>query len=182
MSSFELRTPRLLLREWRDADRPPFADLNADEDVMEFFPSRLDRAASDALIDRFKDEFAQMGFCPWALEIEAISQFIGFVGLQAVGLEMPFAPAVEVGWRLAKSSWGLGYATESATTAIGFGFDELGLDEIVSFTSVANVRSQRVMERLGMRRDEHGDFDHPRLPDDTRLRRHVLYRLTAADR
>ena len=149
---------------------------------MEFFPSTLDRGASDALVDRFEDEFARLGFCPWALEVEATSQFIGFVGLHAVAPEMPFTPAIEVGWRLARRSWGIGYATEAATRAIAFGFDELGLDEIVSFTAIPNIRSRRVMERLGMRRDERGEFDHPKLPDDERLRRHVLYHLKAADR
>ena len=182
MNGFGLRTPRLLLRAWHDADRAAFAELNADEAVMEFFPSTLDREESDALVDRFEDEFARLGFCPWAVELEATSQFIGFVGLHAVTPEMPFAPAIEVGWRLARRAWGAGYATEAARTATAFGFDELGLDEIVSFTSVPNIRSRRVMERLGMRNDEQGEFDHPRLPDSERLRRHVLYRLNVADR
>jgi ribosomal-protein-alanine N-acetyltransferase len=176
VSGFELRTPRLLLREWRDSDRAPFALLNADPAAMEFFPSTLERPASDALIDRFEHEFATLGYCPWAVELAASSQFIGFVGLHSVAAAMPFAPAIEVGWRLALPYWGLGYATEAATRALAFAFEDLGFEEIVSFTSVPNLRSQRVMTRLGMSRDRFGDFEHPGLRPGDRLRPHVLYR------
>jgi RimJ/RimL family protein N-acetyltransferase len=176
MAEFELRTDRLVLRDWRDADREPFAMMNADPAVMEFFPSTLDPQASDVIVDHFQREFAERGFCPWALELADVEAFIGFVGLHCVPDEMTFSPAVEVGWRLARPFWGQGYATEAATRVLRFGFDELGLEELVSFTSVLNVRSRRVMERLGMSRDPRDDFEHPNIPEGHRLRPHVLYR------
>jgi RimJ/RimL family protein N-acetyltransferase len=172
-----LATHRLLLRRWRDADRAPFAALNADPEVMEFLPSVLDRAASDALVDRIEASFTADGFGLWAVEVREAGRLAGFVGLWAADFPSAFTPAVEVGWRLSRASWGRGYATEAATAALADGFDRLGLDEVVSFTSVLNVRSQAVMARLGMSRDPEGDFDHPRLPEGHRLRRHVLYRL-----
>jgi ribosomal-protein-alanine N-acetyltransferase len=167
----------LLLRGWREDDRAPFAALNADPEVMQHFPATLSRAESDALVDRIDAMFAEHGFGLWAVEVRASGEFIGFVGLAAWDFEAHFTPAVEVGWRLARSSWGHGYATEAAREAVTFGFDEAGLDEIVSFTSPGNTRSRAVMERLGMTRDPADDFDHPRLPVGHPLRRHVLYRL-----
>jgi len=180
MGGFELRTRRLLLREWRASDRAPFAEMNGDPVVMEFFPATLDPSASDSLVDRFSDEFARCGFCPWAVEKLDDGTFIGFVGLHEVPRAMPFSPAVEVGWRLAQTFWGSGYATEAGTAALDFGFNVTGLDEIVSFTSVVNRRSQRVMERLGMSRDPREDFEHPGVPERHLLRRHVLYRLRSS--
>jgi RimJ/RimL family protein N-acetyltransferase len=147
MEKFQLRTGRLVLREWRDADREPFAEMNANPEVMEFFPSTLERQTSDVMVDRFRREFAELGFCPWALELFGVEAFIGFVGLYSVPDEMTFSPAVEVGWRLARPFWGQGYATEAAARVLRFGFDELGLEELVSFTSVVNTRSRKVMER-----------------------------------
>ena len=176
MEEFQLRTGRLVLREWRDADREPFAEMNANPEVMEFFPSTLERQTSDVMVDRFRREFAELGFCPWALELFGVEAFIGFVGLHSVPDEMTFSPAVEVGRRLARPFWGQGYATEAAARVLRFGFDELGLEELVSFTSVVNTRSRKVMERLGMSRDPDDDFEHPRLPEGHRLRPHVLYR------
>jgi RimJ/RimL family protein N-acetyltransferase len=165
-----IHTERLVLRQWREADKEPFAALNADPVVMEHFPSTMTREASDAFVDRAGIMIATRGWGLWA--VEADGDFIGFVGLN----EPDFMPGVEVGWRLKRTVWGRGYATEAGRAAIAYGFDELGLPEIVSFTSTTNLRSQRVMQRLGMTHDPADDFDHPRV-DDPRLRRHVLYRL-----
>lgn len=145
---------------------------------MEHFPSTLSTRESAALVERTEACFEQRGYGLWAVETTTQKRpFIGIVGLSPVELDLPFAPAVEVGWRLARAYWGRGYATEAASAAIAFGFDRLHLDEIVSFTAGANLRSQRVMERLGMKRDPHGDFEHPRLPVGDPLRAHVLYRI-----
>ncbi|WP_375479171.1 GNAT family N-acetyltransferase [uncultured Jatrophihabitans sp.] len=179
MPPSELRADRLILRRWTDADRAPFAALNADRVVMRHFPAPLDRAASDALVDRIEADFDRDGFGLWAIEIAGTGDFIGFTGLSRPSFEAHFTPAVEVGWRLARSAWGHGYATEAAHVALAAGFDGHGLGEIVSMTAVANERSRAVMRRLGMRRDPADDFDHPRLPDGHPLQRHVLYRLTA---
>jgi RimJ/RimL family protein N-acetyltransferase len=173
------RTPRLVLRPWRAADREPFARLNADPAVMEHFPSVLTRAESDALAERAEAHFASHGFGPWAVEVVGGGLFIGFVGLVHVGFEAPFTPAVEIAWRLARSAWGHGYASEAAHEACRIAFEELGLSELVAFTVPANTRSRAVMARLGMRHDERGDFEHPRLPEGHALRKHVLYRLPA---
>ncbi|HZT17002.1 MAG TPA: GNAT family N-acetyltransferase [Gaiellaceae bacterium] len=170
-----LRTARLRLRQWRDDDLEPFAALNADPEVMRHFPSTLPRAASDELANRQRSLIEERGFGLWA--VEAPEGFVGFVGLNEPRFEAHFTPAVEVGWRLARHAWGKGYATEAARAAVAFGFDELELDEIVSFTSVGNERSRRVMERLGMTHAAADDFDHPSLPPGHPLRRHVLYRL-----
>jgi RimJ/RimL family protein N-acetyltransferase len=177
----ELRTERLLLRGWRDADRAAFAALNADPDVMAHFPSTLTRDASDRLVDAVADRWAANAFGLWALEVAGDGRFIGFTGLSRPSFEAPFTPAVEVGWRLARHAWGHGYATEAARAAMRFGFETTGLGEIVSFTVPANVRSRAVMERLGMTHDPAGDFDHPKLPEGHPLRRHVLYRLSRQD-
>lgn len=180
----ELRTERLILRRWRASDRAPYAALNADPVVMEHFVEPLTRAESDAHIDRIEDRFETRGFGLWAVEVPGRSPFIGFVGLNYTDssyLDAHFTPAVEVGWRLAKEHWGLGFATEAATASIEDGFDRVGLNEIVSFTTTRNLRSQRVMQRLGMSRDPADDFDHPNVPVDHPIRRHVLYRLRAAD-
>ena len=173
----EIKTGRLLLRRWRPSDRAPFAALNADPRVMEFMPKRLTRTESDQLIGRIEAHFLERGFGLWAVEILGEAPFAGFVGLSVPRFHAPFTPCVEVGWRLAADQWGKGYASEGAQAAVRFGFDELGLKEIVSFTVPANARSIRVMERLGMTHDPADDFDHPLLPPGHPLRRHVLYRL-----
>ncbi len=170
-----VRTERLVLRPWAEADRGPFAALNADPRVTEFLPGPLSAEQSDALAARLGAHVAEHGWGLWATEHQG--RFIGFVGLARPSFEAPFTPCVEVGWRLAFEAWGHGFATEAARAALAFGFGELGLDEIVSFTVPANARSIAVMERLGMRREPRDDFDHPRLPEGHRLRRHVLYRL-----
>lgn len=173
-----LRTERLLLRPWRESDREPFATLNADPEVMEFFPAPLTRADSDALVDRILGAFAENGWGLWAAEVVDGPEFIGFIGLAVPRFEASFNPCVEVGWRLARSAWGHGYAPEGAAEALRFGFAEAGLSEILSFTSVINTKSRRVMEKIGMTHDPADDFDHPSVPIDSPLRRHVLYRAT----
>jgi ribosomal-protein-alanine N-acetyltransferase len=173
----ELRTERLLLRGWGPGDREPFAALNADPEVMRFFPAPLNRAESDAFVDRMAVGFERDGFGLWAMAVDG--RFIGFTGLQRVSFEARFTPAVEIGWRLARSAWGRGYATEAARAALAFAFDTAGLDEVVSFTAVQNLRSQAVMRRLGMTTDPIDDFDHPRLEPGHPLRGHVLYRRRA---
>jgi ribosomal-protein-alanine N-acetyltransferase len=175
-----LRTDRLVLRPWRDADRAPFAALNADPQVMQFFPKTLTRAESDALAGRIREHFARHGFGLWAVEAPGVAEFVGFVGLSVPSFEARFTPCVEVGWRLARPHWGRGYATEGAVAAIAFGFGDAGLEEIVSFTVPENLPSRRVMERLGMTRSAGDDFEHPFLPPGHPLRRHVLYRLNKA--
>lgn len=170
-----VETARLVLRRWTDADREPFAAMNADAEVMRHFPAPLDRAESDAFVDRIETGFDRLGFGLWALERRDDGAFLGFTGLAVVRPDLPFAPAIEVGWRLASGAWGQGFATEAARAALRVGF-ESGHAEIVSFTAVVNAPSRRVMERLGMRRDPADDFDHPALPDGSPLRRHVLYR------
>jgi len=172
-----LVTKRLLLRPWREEDLPAFAALNADPEVMEFMPKRLDRSESDALARRMGDEVLRQGYGQWAVEVPGVAGFVGFVGLSPPSFEAHFTPCMEVGWRLARRHWGQGYATEAARAALAFGFGTLGLDEIVSFTVPANLRSRRVMERLGMTRSPADDFDHPRLPAGHPIRAHVLYRL-----
>jgi RimJ/RimL family protein N-acetyltransferase len=178
----ELRTPRLVLRQWRGADLEPFAALNADPEVMRHFPSPLTRGESDALAQRERMMIAERGWGLWAVEVIERVPFIGFVGLAEPRFQAHFTPAVEVGWRLARDYWGKGYATEGAHAALAFGFDELGLEEIVSFTSVVNERSQKVMDRIGMTRDPADDFDHPLLAPGDPLRPHVLYRLRRTTR
>jgi ribosomal-protein-alanine N-acetyltransferase len=172
----ELRTERLRLRRWTDADRAPFAALNADPDVMEFLPKLLTRAESDDFVDRIETTFDELGFGLWAVELPD-GTFAGYVGLWPATFEAPFNPAVEVGWRLARAAWGQGVASEAARAAVADGFARLDLDEILSFTAVANVRSRAVMERIGMVRDEAADFAHPSLPEGHALRPHLLYRL-----
>ncbi|MUL40677.1 GNAT family N-acetyltransferase [Streptomonospora sp. PA3] len=177
-----LQTPRLLLRDWREEDRAPFARLNADPQVMEHFPQTHTREESDAGVDRIRAHLAEHGFGLWAVEVAETGEFIGFTGLQWARFPAHFTPAVEAGWRLARHAWGRGYATEAARAAVAFGFDRCGLGEIVSFTSRTNTRSQAVMRRLGMHRDSAEDFDHPQLPPGHRLAPHVLYRLAADHR
>ncbi len=178
----ELRTERLLLRRWRPADREPFARINADPVVMEFFPGLQSPQVSDEMIEEFERGFERDGFGLWAVEIPGEMGLAGFVGLMRVAADLPFAPAVEVGWRLTPQAWGRGIAYEAARASIDFGFTMAGLTEVVSMTSVLNLRSRRLMERLGMKRDPAEDFDHPRIAAGHRLERHVLYRLAAPDR
>jgi len=173
----ELLTPRLILRAWRAEDREPFADMNADPLVRRYFPTRLSRAESDALIDWHEASFAQHGFGCWAVDVREPAAFIGFLGLSIPSFEAHFTPCVEIGWRLAAPYWNQGYATEGARAVLAFGFEQLNLAEIVSFTAAINMPSRRVMEKLGMTHDPADDFDHPKIPEPHPLRPHVLYRV-----
>lgn len=151
--------------------------MNADPLTMRFMPGMLSRAETETLIERFEAHHVAHGFGVWAIEVPGVASLVGYTGLQRVSFDAPFAPAVEIGWRLSPRFWGHGYATEAALEALRIGFAELNLDQIVSFTVPANTASRAVMERIGMQRDDGGDFDHPRLPRGHALRRHVLYRL-----
>lgn len=166
----ELHTARLVLRRWRDEDLAPFAAMNADPVAMEHFPAMLTREQSDALVDRVETHFDDHGYGLWALEADGT--FVGFTGLVWQTYDASFTPALEVGWRLARSAWGHGYATEAGAAALARGLQEV--DSVVSTTALTNVRSQRVMQRLGMRREL--EFDHPRVPEGHPVRPHVLYR------
>jgi RimJ/RimL family protein N-acetyltransferase len=173
----EFNTARLRLRQWKLSDRECFAKLNADPRVMEYFPSVLGRHESDALADRCEALINERGWSFWATERMDTHEFIGFVGLHIPTANLPFSPCVEVGWRLAVKHWGNGYATEAASGALRVGFEQLGLREIVSFTSVLNNRSRRVMEKLGMTFNEEY-FEHPSVPEGSELRQHCLYRMS----
>ena len=173
-----IQTGRLLMRRWEDSDREPFAALNGDPETMRFFPATLDRAASDAMIDRIESGFDQRGYGLWALEITATGEFIGFTGLNPMPDGVPGAGGLEVGWRLARPAWHHGYATEAARAAVGVAFDGAGLAEIWSMTAVLNEPSQAVMRRLGL--TEVARFDHPRVPDGHPLQPHLTYHLASA--
>jgi len=174
-----LSTDRLLMRRWLQSDREPFAALNGDQETMRFFPETLDRVASDALVDRIESRFDEQGYGLWALEVTETGQFIGFTGLNPMPDGTPGAGGLEVGWRLAKSAWHHGYATEAAKAALAVAFDGLGLDEIWSMTSVINEPSMAVMRRIGM--TEAARFDHPRVPQGHVLAAHVAYHLTSTE-
>ena len=177
----ELETERLLLRPWRETDLEPFADLCADSEVMRYFPAVLSREESKALIERAVTKTRDDGFCFQPVEEKASGRFLGFVGLSRPVWDLPFTPCVEIGWRLARTAWGQGFASEAARTWLRFGYETLDLEEIVSFTAVQNTPSQAVMRRIGMRRDEADDFDHPLIGEGHPLRPHVLYRLPRTD-
>jgi len=172
-----IETERLLLREWRDADVEAFIEMNADPVVMEFFPETYTEERTRRFVDLIRSRWIELRYGLWAVERKDTVGFIGYVGLWPATFPAHFTPAVEVGWRLAADHWGQGYATEAGRAALRYGFDTVGLDEIVSFTSGINVRSWRVMERLGMRRDASGDFEHPNVPEGHPVRPHVLYRI-----
>jgi RimJ/RimL family protein N-acetyltransferase len=170
-------TARLVLRPFTDMDRGPFFELNTHPLVVESLGSSPTRAQSDAMLGRYAEELGREGWGLWAVEVGDGSPFVGMVGLHRVNAALPCAPAVEVAWRLHPDDWGHGYATEAAAASVDFGFEEAGLDEIVAFTTTVNVRSQAVMERIGMTRDMNGDFDHPNMAEGSPLQRHVLYRI-----
>lgn len=176
----EVDTQRLRLRRWRDADRAPFAAMNADAEVMRYFPSLQSAETSNASIDHWMSQFAEKGWSSWAAEIRETGQFIGFIGLSVPRRQLPFSPCVEIGWRLARSAWHQGYATEGARAALEMGFERLGLAQIVSFTALGNLPSRAVMERIGLRNAE-ADFEHPAIPEGHALRLHCLYTIDRAD-
>ena len=175
-----IATQRLILRPWRSSDLALFAEQNADPVVMRFLAGVLTQAESDAYVATAEQHLANTGFGKWAVEAPGVAPFIGAVGLTWLKFAAPFAPAVEVAWRLHRRYWGFGYATEAAAAAIDDGFIRVGLTEIVALTALANHASMRVMQRLGMTRTI--EFDHPMLPPTSPLRRHILYRLSSAQR
>jgi len=172
----ELETARLILRRWRDSDADALAAMNADPEVMRYFPKRLDRAESDAMLGRVREKWRKEGFSFAAVEVKG-GGFIGFVGLNRSSFPPHLAPCIEVGWRLARHAWGQGYAAEAARAGLGHGFGAMGLGEIVAFCVAGNDRSRAVMERLGMTRNPAEDFDDPDESVDSPIRRLVLYRL-----
>jgi RimJ/RimL family protein N-acetyltransferase len=174
----ELRTERLRLRAWRESDLDAFARLNGDPEVMRYFPAPMTRSESDGFARRIMASMDEQGWGLWAVELPGEAPFLGFVGLTWQTFEAPFTPAVEVGWRLDRPFWGRGYASEAARAAVQHGFEVVGLDEIISMTTVANEPSRAVMRRLGMTHDEAEDFEHPRVPVGHPIRPHVLYRLS----
>ena len=171
-----METERLLLREWKENDFEIFAALNADPEVMEFFPRTLTREESDSLGRKLCAEVKTHGWGPWAVELKSTGQFIGVVGLQKTESGLPFSPCVEVAWRLAKQYWGNGYASEAAIASLAYAAKVLKLAQVVSFTAVVNERSQAVMRKIGMYTDGY-EFDHPKVPAGDQLCRHVLYKI-----
>lgn len=176
-----IHTARLLLREWRDSDLEPLAAMSADPEVMRHFPAPLGRNESAALIDRCRHHFAEHGFGLWALERRDNGRFVGFAGLGHMDFEAHFTPAIEIGWRLARDQWGLGLASEAARAVLRQGFEELALEQIIAYTALSNLASQRVMRAIGMQRDLADDFEHPKLPLGHPLRPHLLYRIRRGD-
>lgn len=185
MDPIELETPRLRLRQWRDDDVEPLYAMTSDPEVQAHFPSLNDREGAVKLFERLRELIDEKGWGFWAVEIKQGKLLAGFCGIKEVNFDAPFVPAVEVGWRFRREHWGHGYATEAGRASLQFGFEELGLDEIVAFLLPGNRRSAAVCERLGMTRDEAGDFDHPWFAEGQRslngqpLQRHALYRLSA---
>jgi RimJ/RimL family protein N-acetyltransferase len=176
-----LRTKRLILRPWQETDLEAFAEFNADPKVMEFYENTLTREESDAVAQKFERESNERGYGFWAIEVPRVAGFVGYAGLNYWNLEMKFAPCIDVGWRLGSSHWGHGYATEASNEALRFGFEMLGFSEIVSMATIENIRSRRVMERLGMRHDPAENFEHPKVPKDHPLSWRVLYRLSCKE-
>jgi 3-dehydroquinate dehydratase / shikimate dehydrogenase len=172
-----IKTTRLFLRPWEETDLIPFAELNADPRVMEYFPSTLSKEESDQLAHKIQSKFEQKGWGLWAVAAPGVADFIGFIGLNEVPFKAHFTPAIEIGWRIAFNHWDKGYATEGAQAVLQYGFETLKLKEIVSFTVAQNFRSRRIMEKIGMKHNPVDDFDHPKLPEGHPLRRHVLYRI-----
>lgn len=171
-----METPRLILRQWCEADLAPFAQLNADPQVMKYFPSMLTATQSAQMVERIKKHFCEYGFGLWAVELKETGEFVGFIGLSVPQFTAYFTPCIEIGWRLAAAFWNRGYASEGAKAVLAFGFQECRLDQVVSFTVPANKPSRRVMEKIGMSYID--NFDHPSLPDGDPLKRHVLYTIT----
>lgn len=172
-----LETERLLLRQWKEKDRSEFSRMNANPLVMEFFPSLWSSEESSAVFDKLSERMLTLGWGLWALEEKASGHFVGFSGLNVPNFEAAFLPAVEIGWRLLPEFWNRGFATEAALKSLEFGLETLGLEEIVSFTAVGNVKSQKVMEKIGMKRCLHKDFLHPKVPDGHVLKPHVVYEI-----
>ena len=173
----ELETPRLRMRQWLPADREPFARLSADPQVMRYFPTMMNRQEADSFADRMQGKMQANGWGFWVLERKSDGQFLGFTGLNNPPAELPFSPCVEIGWRLTRESWGLGYASEAATRALDFAFEKLDTDKVYAFTAVPNERSAAVMRRIGMT-DTGERFMHPAVPEGHELQEHLLYAIT----
>jgi RimJ/RimL family protein N-acetyltransferase len=183
MEKIILSTEHLILRTWKPSDIPLMAAISSDPLVMEHFPAIQDIKATQTLIDHINQHYEKIGYALYAVEIKDTHEFIGFVGLNHPPFEIPNfqpkgLPIVEIGWRLSSKHWGKGYATEAAKAVLHYAFTELNLDEIISFTVVANTKSRRVMEKIGLQHSEADDFDHPKLEENSSLSKHVLYRLT----
>jgi RimJ/RimL family protein N-acetyltransferase len=174
---FELETDRLVLRSWSERHRGPMAELNADPEVMLYFPSTYTVEQTNAAIDRWQSQIAERGWGFSAAELRGSGEFIGMIGLSVPRNPLPCSPCVEIGWRLLHRHWGQGYATEGANACLGFGFANLRLSEIVAFTALTNARSRAVMERIGMT-NANADFEHPGVPEGNPLRMHCLYKVT----
>lgn len=177
----QLTTERLVLRQWQDSDNAPFARMNADADVMQWFANPLTPEESAMMVQRLSTMINHFGWGVWALEVPGVADFIGFVGLALTVMPVPFSPFIEVGWRLDKAHWGNGYAPEGARASLAYAFDTLKQREVVSMTTVGNLKSRRVMDKIGLHRDEADDFDLPRLPIGHPIRPHVLYRITDSE-
>ena len=178
-AAIEFDTTRLAFRAWQDRHRAPFAAMNADPEVMRYFPALLSAEQTNAGVDIWCQQFAERGWSNWAVELQDTGEFIGFIGLSVPRRQLPFSPCVEIGWRLKRSAWGRGYATEGAKACLRVGFDQLGFEEIVSFTTLTNLPSIAVMKRIGMS-NAHADFEHPAVPEGNPLRPHCLYKITRA--
>jgi RimJ/RimL family protein N-acetyltransferase len=176
----EYRSERLILRPWQAADKPLFAAMNADPRVMEFFPALQTRQRSDEMADLFNEQLASRGYTFWAAERRDCGDFIGFVGLSCFTADLPFCPCVEIGWRLAFDQWGHGFATEAATKSLQLAFGQFNLDEVFSITTLKNVRSRHVMEKIGMS-NTNNNFLHPAVPRESGMQEHCLYRITSRE-
>lgn len=176
MSMELFRSEQLLFRTWSKSDLSAFAVINCDPEVMRYFPAPLTTDETALMINRLQEHQQEHGFCFWAVDLIESNHLIGMIGLSRPKMETWFTPCVEIGWRLHPAFWGKGLATEGALACLHYGWEVLGLEEIVSFTAGINFPSQRVMEKIGMRRD--GVFDHPSLPDGHELQPHVLYRIS----
>jgi RimJ/RimL family protein N-acetyltransferase len=177
----ELRTPRVLLRQWKEGDHDEWGAMNADTEVRQYFPAVNDQATSQDEMTRCRAGITQRGWGFWALEIPGVDAFAGFVGLNSPAITAPWQPAVEIGWRLKRSMWGKGYATEAATAALHFAFTSLELPFVMAMSVSTNTPSHKVMKRIGMCPWPGMEFDHPRVPADWPLKRHIVHRITRED-
>lgn len=172
-----LETPRLLLRQWQESDKEPFARLTADTEVMRYFPAILSREDSDASVARFSKGIAEHGYGFWAVEVKSTGDFIGFVGIKMLDLDIPESPFMEIGWRLDKQCWGKGYAPEAARASLDYAFNEVQQNAVFAITTLTNAPSRRVMEKIGMTNTQL-DFNHPLVESGHSLERHCLYKIT----
>lgn len=176
-----IETSRLILRSWQDSDTEPFIKLNQDKEVRRYFPNLLTPEETIANINKIKNNFVTRGFSWYAVELKENHKFIGFIGLEVPSFETHFTPCIEIGWRLDREYWGQGLATEGALKCLELGFNEYNFNEIVAFTAKINKPSERVMQKLGMTYDPADDFYHPKLPKESPLCQHILYRIKKHD-